>query len=149
MSLSYSYPFYFGLVPLILFRISGFCVYCLIFDFQGSSLIFLSERRRRDLNPRTVISGLLPFQGSLFNHLSTSACVPVPESTIHSVFCRSLSRQLIHNTFMAIKSQPLFSLFLTAQSGEDGIRTHVPRRANGFQDRLVMAASIPLPCFMP
>ncbi len=29
-------------------------------------------------------------------------------------------------------------------SGEDGIRTHVPRRTNGFQDRLVMTASIPL-----
>ena len=26
--------------------------------------------------------------------------------------------------------------------GGGGIRTHVPRRANGFQDRLVMAASI-------
>ena len=29
-------PVLLGLVPLILFRISGFCVYCLIFDFQGS-----------------------------------------------------------------------------------------------------------------
>ena len=29
-------------------------------------------------------------------------------------------------------------------SGEDGIRTHVPVRTNGFQDRLVMTASIPL-----
>jgi hypothetical protein len=29
-------------------------------------------------------------------------------------------------------------------SGEDGIRTHAPRRTNGFQDRLVMTASIPL-----
>ena len=32
----------------------------------------------------------------------------------------------------------------SAEHGEDGIRTHVPRRTNGFQDRLVMAASIPL-----
>ena len=30
------------------------------------------------------------------------------------------------------------------QSAEDGIRTHVPKRTNGFQDRLVMTASIPL-----
>ena len=30
------------------------------------------------------------------------------------------------------------------QSGEDGIRTHVPVKANGFQDRLVMTTSIPL-----
>ena len=29
-------------------------------------------------------------------------------------------------------------------NGEDGIRTHVPFRTNGFQDRLVMTASIPL-----
>ena len=29
-------------------------------------------------------------------------------------------------------------------SGEDGIRTHVPLRTNGFQDRLVMTTSIPL-----
>ena len=31
-----------------------------------------------------------------------------------------------------------------ALSGEDGIRTHVPVKANGFQDRLVMTTSIPL-----
>ena len=29
-------------------------------------------------------------------------------------------------------------------SGEGGIRTHAPFRTNGFQDRLVMTASIPL-----
>ena len=29
-------------------------------------------------------------------------------------------------------------------SGESGIRTHAPFRTNGFQDRLVMTASIPL-----
>ena len=29
-------------------------------------------------------------------------------------------------------------------SGEDGIRTHVALPPNGFQDRLVMTASIPL-----
>ena len=33
---------------------------------------------------------------------------------------------------------------LHLQNGEDGIRTHVPKGTNGFQDRLVMAASIPL-----
>ncbi len=30
------------------------------------------------------------------------------------------------------------------RNGEDGIRTHVPVKANGFQDRLVMTTSIPL-----
>ena len=33
-------------------------------------------------------------------------------------------------------------------SGEDGIRTHVPLRTNGFQDRLVMTTSIPLHMFI-
>ena len=32
-------------------------------------------------------------------------------------------------------------------SGEGGIRTHVPSRTNGFQDRLVMTTSIPLHIF--
>ena len=32
-----------------------------------------TERRRRDLNPRAAINDLLPFQGSPFNHLGTSA----------------------------------------------------------------------------
>ena len=30
------------------------------------------------------------------------------------------------------------------ENGEGGIRTHVPLRTNGFQDRLVMTTSIPL-----
>ena len=29
-------------------------------------------------------------------------------------------------------------------SAEGGVRTHVPLRTNGFQDRLVMTTSIPL-----
>ena len=33
-------------------------------------------------------------------------------------------------------------------SGEDGIRTHVAVKPNGFQDRLVMTASIPLQIFI-
>ena len=32
----------------------------------------------------------------------------------------------------------------TWTNGEGGIRTHAPFRTNGFQDRLVMTASIPL-----
>ena len=33
-----------------------------------------SERRRRDLNPRAATNDLLPFQGSPFSRLGTSAC---------------------------------------------------------------------------
>ena len=38
---------------------------------------FDKKRRRRDLNPRTAINSLLPFQGSPFNHLGTSAWLRV------------------------------------------------------------------------
>ena len=43
------------------------------------------KRRRRDLNPRAATNDLLPFQGSPFNHLGTSALVDS-----HLVFARSI-----------------------------------------------------------
>ena len=43
----------------------------------------LNKRRRRDLNPRAATNDLLPFQGSPFNHLGTSALVDS-----HLVFTR-------------------------------------------------------------
>ena len=92
----------------------------IISDNRRSVNIFLlfSKRRRRDLNPRAAINDLLPFQGSPFNLLGTS-----PNSL----------------------NQIWYSVIDWKQSsGEDGIRTHVPFRTNGFQDRLVMTASIPL-----
>ena len=70
------------------------------------------------MNPRTAINGLLPFQGSPFSHLGTSA----------------QEQSLIHPP----------QHFLGSVSGEGGIRTHAPLRTNGFQDRLVMTTSIPL-----
>ena len=78
------------------------------------------QRRRRDLNPRTAINSLLPFQGSPFNHLGTSAWLRV---------------------FLLLFT---FSPLGQKVSGEGGIRTHAPLRTNGFQDRLVMTTSIPL-----
>ena len=54
-----------------LFDITTFFFVC-----QQVFLIFsksyLTERRRRDLNPRTAINDLLPFQGSPFSRLGTS-----------------------------------------------------------------------------
>ena len=83
------------------------------------------QRRRRDLNPRTAINSLLPFQGSPFNHLGTSAWLRVI---------------LLLFTFSPLGQKV---------SGEGGIRTHAPLRTNGFQDRLVMTTSIPLRnCFI-
>ena len=69
--------------PLFSQRFQG-CLYCLIFDFQGSCRPS-RRRRRRDLNPRAAINDLLPFQGSPFNHLGTSAKSTVPESKLSSV----------------------------------------------------------------
>ena len=40
---------------------------------QPLSLPLSIQRRRRDLNPRAATNDLLPFQGSPFNHLGTSA----------------------------------------------------------------------------
>ena len=54
--------------PLFL-EFSGFYI---LFSFQGS-WCFRTERRRRDLNPRAATNDLLPFQGSPFNLLGTSA----------------------------------------------------------------------------
>ncbi len=73
------------------------------------------------MNPRAAINDLLPFQGSPFNHLGTSAMV---DSTL------------------------LFKFIILCPNGESGIRTHAPLRTNGFQDRLVMTTSISLQmCF--
>ena len=51
---------------------SGFYI---LFNLQFSRFVtaFSCERRRRDLNPRAATNDLLPFQGSPFNHLGTSA----------------------------------------------------------------------------
>ena len=76
------------------------------------------------MNPRAATNDLLPFQGSPFNHLGTSAW-------------------LIHNEYLFLKASHCVCL-----NGESGIRTHAPFRTNGFQDRLVMTTSISLQtCF--
>ena len=57
------------------------------------------------------------------------------------VFCDSLF--ILANRHSIVKS--FFEIFLMMISNaEGGVRTHVPLRTNGFQDRLVMTTSIPL-----
>ena len=76
------------------------------------------------MNPRAAINDLSAFQANPFNHLGTSAW-------------------LIHNEYLFSKASHCVCL-----NGESGIRTHAPFRTNGFQDRLVMTASISLQtCF--
>ena len=70
------------------------------------------------MNPRAAINDLHPFQGCPFSLLGTSPRL---------------------NTILIYEA--------CCFSGEGGIRTHVPLRTNGFQDRLVMTSSIPLRMF--
>ena len=76
------------------------------------------------MNPRAAINDLHPFQGCPFDLLGTSPN-EVESSTLYLITEGACS------------------------NGEGGIRTHAPFRTNGFQDRLVMTASIPLQTVMP
>ena len=75
------------------------------------------------MNPRAAVNDLHPFQGCPFGQLG--------------YFSEYITN--INLLFKNLQTQLLFLM-----SGEDGIRTHVPLRTNGFQDRLVMTTSIPL-----
>ena len=99
--------------------------------------LFSSKRRRRDLNPRAAINDLHPFQGCPFGQLGYFSIA----ARTRAIFTISLyiRKRILPNSF------PL----AFPPSGEDGIRTHVPLRTNGFQDRLVMTTSIPLHVFWP
>ena len=90
------------------------------------------QRRRRDLNPRAAINDLHPFQGCPFSLLGTSA----KKQSL-------LAYLILMCRFTLLK--PLAQVVLI--SGEDGIRTHAPVKTNGFQDRPVMTASVPLQLF--
>ena len=60
-----------------LLEFSGFYIlFNLLFSkcmYIFKTFVFRCQRRRRDLNPRAATNGLLPFQGSPFSHLGTSA----------------------------------------------------------------------------
>ena len=81
------------------------------------------------MNPRAAINDLHPFQGCPFSLLGTSA----KKQSL-------LAYLILMCRFTLLK--PLAQVVLI--SGEDGIRTHAPVKTNGFQDRPVMTASVPL-----
>ena len=83
------------------------------------------------MNPRAATNDLLPFQGSPFNHLGTSALVDSHLAFFYKIVIQFCTR----NSSLWLRS---------TVSGESGIRTHAPLRTNGFQDRLVMTTSISL-----
>lgn len=97
--------------------------------FASSAINGDHQRRRRDLNPRAAINDLHPFQGCPFSLLGTSA----KKQSL-------LAYLILMCRFTLLK--PLTQVVLI--SGEDGIRTHAPVKTNGFQDRPVMTASVPL-----
>ena len=72
--------------------------------------------------------------------LGTSPNCPTQSLLFSEAFC------IISRCFLFVKNFFNFSkVFLfSSNSGESGIRTHAPLRTNGFQDRLVMTASISL-----
>ena len=57
---------------------------------------------------------------------------------------RDLNPRGAVNALHPFQGCPFGQLGYFSKSGEDGIRTHVALPPNGFQDRLVMTASIPL-----
>ena len=58
---------------------------------------------------------------------------------------RDLNPRAATNDLLPFQGSPFGQLgYFSIKSGEGGIRTHAPFRTNGFQDRLVMTASIPL-----
>ena len=58
---------------------------------------------------------------------------------------RYLQSKFLNNiTFYIWFQAQILLIFPDLRSGEDGIRTHVPVRTNGFQDRRVMTTSLPL-----
>ena len=57
---------------------------------------------------------------------------------------RDLNPRAATNDLLPFQGSPFGQLGYFSKSGEGGIRTHAPFRTNGFQDRLVMTASISL-----
>ena len=58
---------------------------------------------------------------------------------------RDLNPRAAINDLLPFQGSPFGQLgYFSIKNGEGGIRTHAPFRTNGFQDRLVMTASISL-----
>ena len=123
-----------------IFRVA-FLLSCHIFDCDGSCedcVAVITERRKRDLNPRAGSPDLLPFQGSPFGQLGYFSMQIPTKVSLYLIIRIRFQRVPFRPNFSHVSSYSLI------RSGEDGIRTHVPVRTNGFQDRRVMTTSLPL-----
>ena len=67
-----------------------------------------------------------------------------PSASLGISPCRYLQSKFLNNIIFIVWFQEESHWFSDLRSGEDGIRTHVPVRTNGFQDRRVMTTSLPL-----
>ena len=67
-----------------------------------------------------------------------------PSASLGISPCRYLQSKFLNIIIFSIWFQEKSLCFSDLRSGEDGIRTHVPVRTNGFQDRRVMTTSLPL-----
>ena len=67
-----------------------------------------------------------------------------PSASLGISPCRYLQSKFLNNIIFIVWFQEESHWFSELRSGEDGIRTHVPVRTNGFQDRRVMTTSLPL-----
>ena len=67
-----------------------------------------------------------------------------PSASLGISPCRYLQSKFLNIIIFDFWFQEVFSIIPDLKSGEDGIRTHVPVRTNGFQDRRVMTTSLPL-----
>ena len=83
----------------------------------------------------------------LFRHFSVVfqlVKIPFLNSVLNKRRRRDLNPRAATNDLLPFQGSPFGQLGYFSKSGEGGIRTHVPFRTNGFQDRLVMTTSIPL-----
>ena len=67
-----------------------------------------------------------------------------PSASLGISPCRYLQSKFLNIIIFIVWFQEESHWFSELRSGEDGIRTHVPVRTNGFQDRRVMTTSLPL-----
>ena len=115
------------------------------------SILFLCRFSRISLNSLSFSFSLVKNFFILFRHFSVVfqlVKIPFLNSVLNKRRRRDLNPRAATNDLLPFQGSPFGQLGYFSKSGEGGIRTHAPFRTNGFQDRLVMTASISLQtCF--
>ena len=111
------------------------------------SILFLCRFSRISLNSLSFSFSLVKNFFILFRHFSVVfqlVKIPFLNSVLNKRRRRDLNPRAATNDLLPFQGSPFGQLGYFSKSGEGGIRTHAPFRTNGFQDRLVMTASISL-----